>query len=131
MPPDFFGFLLRSLEEIGASEPEADLALALSLGPLRARITANGESFILARDAARWRIEASSQADVHVSFDSHAVSDLIAGAVTLNEAILEERIAIVGPVDKVARFHDALVIYLEGLLRAPGTAQLLEQYVKG
>jgi hypothetical protein len=131
MPPDFFGFLLQSLEEIGANEPAADHALALSLGPLRARIATDGESLVLAHDAGRWRMETSSDADVRVSFDRRTIIDLVAGAITLNQAILEERIAILGPVDKVARFHDGLVIYLEGLLRAPGTAQLLEQYVKG
>ena len=33
-----------------------------------------------------------------------------------------------GPVDAIANFHDALLIYLEGLIRARGTPELLERY---
>jgi hypothetical protein len=131
MLPDFFCFLSESLQEIRSSEPDVDRAIELSLGSLRARLVTEGVSFVVSRVPGGWRIEQTcAQADVHLIFDKGIVLDLIGGAVTLNQAILDERLSMFGSVDKIARFYDVLLIYVEGLLRAPGTSALLGRYLE-
>lgn len=131
MPPDFFVFLSESLQEIRVCEPEVDRAIELSLGSLRAQLATEGVSLVVSRDAGGWRMEQGcSKADVRIAFNRQIVLDLIGGATTLNQAILDERLSIFGPVDKVARFYDVLLIYVEGLLRAPGTPALLKRYLE-
>jgi hypothetical protein len=129
MPRNFRAFLHESLKEIQRSEPEVDLALQHRLGPLSARLTSEGSSFVIVREGAEWQVSTDEQrADIEVVFDDQIIMDLAAGALTLNEAIFTERLCLLGPVDAIANFHDALLIYLEGLIRARGTPELLERY---
>jgi hypothetical protein len=99
------------------------------LGPLSARLTTEESSFVIVREGAVWRVSADARrADIEVVFDDQVIMDLAAGALTLNDAISEERLCLSGPVDAMANFYDALLIYLEGLIRARGTPELLERY---
>jgi hypothetical protein len=129
MPRNFLAFLQESLTEIQRTEPDVDLALQERLGPLSARITTEGSSFVILREGAVWRVFADARrADIEVVFDDQIIFDLVAGALTLNDAIFGERLYLSGPVDAIANFYDALLIYLEGLIRARGTPALLERY---
>jgi hypothetical protein len=129
MQRDFRAFLQESLTEIQRTEPDVDLALQERLGPLSARLTTGGSSFVLLREGAEWRVFADARrADIEVVFDDQIILDLAAGALTLNDAISGERLWLSGPVDAIANFHDALLIYLEGLIRARETPKLLERY---
>ena len=129
MPRNFRAFLQESLKEIQRSEPEVDLALQQRLGPLSARLTSEGSSFVIVREGAEWQLSTDEhRADIEVVFDDQIIMDLAAGALTLNEAIFTERLCLSGPVDAIGNFHDALLIYLEGLIRARGTPELLDRY---
>jgi hypothetical protein len=61
--------------------------------------------------------------------DRQAILDVVDGAVTLERAVLEDRIVLLGSVPDLVRFHDGLRIYLSGAVRAPGFAILLDEYV--
>ena len=129
MQRNFRAFLQESLTEIQRTEPDVDLALQERLGSLSARLTTEGSSFVIVREGADWRVSADARrADIEVAFDDQIIMDLAAGALTLNDAIAGERLCLFGPVDAIANFHDALLIYLEGLIRARGTPELLERY---
>jgi hypothetical protein len=129
MQRSFRAFLQESLTEIQLTEPDVDLALQEKLGPLSARLTTEGSSFVIAREGTEWRVFADARrADIEVVFDDQIIMDLAAGVLTLNDAICGERLCLSGPVDAIANFHDALLIYLEGLIRARGTPELLERY---
>jgi hypothetical protein len=129
MQRNFRAFLQESLTEIRRTEPDVDLALRDRLGPLSARLTTEGSSFVIVREGAGWRFSADARrADIEVVFDDQIITDLANGALTLNAAISGERLCLSGTVDAIANFHDALLIYLEGLIRARGTPELLERY---
>jgi hypothetical protein len=129
MPRNFRAFLQESLTEIRRSEPDVDLALQERLGPLSARLTTEVSSFVILREGPQWRVFTDARrADIEVVFDDQIIIDLAAGALTLSDAISGERLCLSGPVDAIANFHDALLIYLEGLIRARGTPELLERY---
>src|ERR1700733_6745248 len=115
MQHKFRVFLHDSLSEILQSEPDVDLALQEKLGLLSARLTTEGSSFVIVREGPVWRVFPDARrADIDVVFDDRIILDLAAGALTLNDAISGERLCISGPVDAIANFHDALLIYLEG-----------------
>ena len=128
MPPDFRSFLEQSLADIALNEPEADRALREALGPLRARLASEDGAFTIATSGHGWILGDEAAADVAVAFEAGVLLDLIEGGLTLTEAIEAERLRIVGSVAAVAAFYDALLIYLEGLLRAPGAPDLLRRY---
>jgi SCP-2 sterol transfer family len=129
MRRDFRTFLEEALGEIARSEPNADAALRAALAGLRARIDDGAGGFVLQAQASGWRFgERSEEADIDVGFDEAAILDLIEGALTLNEAIFRERVVVFGDVDKIGEFYDALLLFLEGLLRARGAPALLERF---
>lgn len=131
MPRDVRSFLEDALGEIARSEPEADRALRAALRGLRARLSDGARSFVLQADGEGWRFcDGAGTADIAVAFDEAVILDLIEGALTLNEAILGERITVFGPIDNICQFYDALFIFLEGLLRASGAPMLLERFRK-
>lgn len=129
MPREVRSFLEDALGEIARSEPEADRALRAALRGLRARLSDGALSFVLQADGEGWRFcDGAGTADIAVAFDEAVILDLIEGALTLNEAILGERIIVFGPIDNICKFYDALFVFLEGLLRASGAPALLERF---
>jgi len=128
-PPDFFTFLRTSLSVLSEEEPEAHRALAAALGNLRARLVADGVARTIRLDSLDWTIYSeASDADLEVAFDRRTILDLIEGSLTIEDAISRERLMMRGPVETIERFHSALMIYLEGLIRAPGTRAILKDY---
>ena len=128
-PPDFFRLLRESLEGIRMDEPEVHRALTRSLGRLRARLVSDGAACVVWLEFDAWRMDPGDcDADIEVAFDRQIILDLIDGRLTLEDAILGEQLLIFGSVDKVEAFSDALLIYIEGLIRMPGTPALLRGY---
>jgi hypothetical protein len=130
MPPaDFFAFLHTSLSRLAAAMPDAHRALADAMGDLRARLVADGVARTIRFDFPDWTIYAgASEADLEVSFDRKVIVNLIDGHLTMEDAIDQERLRIRGSVETIERFHEALLIYLEGLIRTPEAPTILESY---
>jgi hypothetical protein len=126
---DFFTFLRTSLSRITAEEPDAHRALVGAMGKLRARLVADGVARIIRFDFPDWMIcPGESETDLEVAFDREIIMDLIDGRLTMEDAIYQERLHMRGSVETIERFHGALMIYLEGLIRTPEAAVLLESY---
>src|SRR4051794_27665112 len=128
--PDFFAFLEASLACLAAEEPQAHRALAEAVGPLRVRLDTTDAVRTLAYGSGGWRF-ADGEAGPTIRFDHHVILDLVDGELALDDAIEAERLQISGPVDALERLHAALLIYIEGMLRAPGAVSLLERYRAG
>jgi hypothetical protein len=132
MPPaDFFVFLRNSLSRIAHEVPDAHRALVDAMGNLRARLVADGAARTIRFDFPDWTIYAGAgDADLEVAFDRAIIVDLIDGRLTMEDAIYQERLRMRGSVETIERFHGALLIYLEGLIRTPGAPVMLESYRK-
>jgi hypothetical protein len=130
MPPrEFFTFLHDSLVRLAVEVPEAHRALAAAMGRTRARLVADGDARTIRFDFPYWTIYADdNEADLEVAFDRELVLDLVDGRLTLEEAIYQERLLMRGSIETIERFHDALMIYLEGLLRTSHAPALLAHY---
>ena len=63
-------------------------------------------------------------ADVEVAMTTREVDDLLAGAVTVDDAVLADRLAVRGDAAHVLRFLDALRYWLHGALRSPSMPRL-------
>jgi hypothetical protein len=67
--------------------------------------------------------------DVDVALSSRDVEDLLAGALTVEDAVARDRLAIRGDVSAVIRFLDALRLWLHGALRSPSMPRLRDTYL--
>jgi hypothetical protein len=129
LPADFFGFLRTSLSRLAAEVPDAHRALAGAMGNLRARLVADGVARTIRFDFSDWTIYAEdSDVDLEVSFDREIIVDLIDGNLTMEDAIYRERLRMRGPIERIERFYDALLIYLEALTRTSGAPAMLQSY---
>jgi hypothetical protein len=127
--PDVFDLMRRSLETLAAEAPQTYAALREAVGPLRARFSTAGRARLFRTTASGFALEETTEAsDVDIGFDRAVVLDLAEARLTLEEALIADRLHAKGSVAAVARLHDALNLYLEGLLRAPGAAALYEDY---
>ena len=127
--PDVFDLMTRSLAAIAAEAPQADTALRKAVGPLRTLFSTEGRSRLFHLTPQGFALdEGAQEADVEVGFDRAIVLDLAEGRLTLEEALIADRLHARGQVAAVTRLHEALMIYLEGLLRAPGAAALYDAY---
>jgi hypothetical protein len=128
-PPDVFDLMRRSLDVIAEEAPEAQAALRKAVGPIRTRLLTEGRARLLRTTPEGFALdETTDEAQVEIVFDRAIVLDLAEGRLTLEEALLADRLRATGPVDAVTRLHEALMIYLEGLLRSPSAAALYEEY---
>jgi hypothetical protein len=126
---DFFTFLRASLSHLETEVPEAHRTLAGVIGQLRARLVADGDARIIQFGYAGWTIAQDGDTDLEVAFDRAIIIELVDGQLTLQDAIEQERLRLCGPIGSIERFHEALLIYLEGMIRAPTAPALLEDYL--
>lgn len=127
--PDVFDLMRRSLEIITAEAPQAEAALRKALGPLTLRFTTQGGARLFYQTAQGFSLDESPKAgDVEIAFERDLVLDLAEARLTLEEALIADRLNARGSLAAVGQAHEALMIYLEGLLRAPGAAALYDAY---
>jgi hypothetical protein len=127
--PDVFDLMRRSLSAIAAEAPQTHAALHEAVGPLHARFSTEGRARLFRATPAGFALdETTDAADVEIAFERAVVLDLAEARLTLEEALIADRLHAKGSVAAVTRLHDALMIYLEGLLRAPGAAALYDEY---
>ena len=128
-PPDVFDLMRRSLDMLAQQAPEAEAALRAAVGASRTRLTTEGRARVLHLTPAGLSLdETPGAASVEIAFDRPLVLDLAEGRLTLEEALLADRLGVTGPVGAVTQLHEALTIYLEGMLRAPGAGALYDEY---
>ena len=126
---DFFSFLRASLSVLAEEEHKAHSALVAALGPLRARLVADGAEASIWLDSSKWTIyRGPTDSDLEVTFDRRVILDLIDGRLTMHDAIDRERLKLRGSPEAIVSFYEALMIYLEGLMRAPGAGAILKDY---
>jgi hypothetical protein len=128
----FATFLTHSMALLAAEKP----AVAARLGALlcdreavvqvddeRVGIVFPGGVFQLVADVARPFIELRSS--------RRTILDVVNGRLTLEDAVWGDHLWLRGHLDDLVRFHDALVLYLQGAVRCPSFPWLLDRYRDG
>ena len=131
-PPDVFALMKRSLDLLAHEAAPAEAALRTAIGPLRTRLRDETSARLFHLTPAGFALDSdASGADVEIGFDRALVLDLAEGRLTLEDALLADRLHARGEMEAMTRLHAALMVYLEGLLRAPGASALYDEYRDG
>lgn len=128
MRPEFHPFLERSLEVLASQAPAAYAALEGALAGLPLRLEVDGRSSVLSFEEGRHRLAGDGESRVLLRTDRAAILDLVAGRISLVEALRSERLWLQGRPAHLARLDAALRLYLAGAVRAPACAVLLSAY---
>ena len=126
---DFLWFLDRSLRILAEEAPEALRRMLEEGRDLRLRIdapAARATAWISPRGVEIY--EAPGEIDVFISFDERVIVELAEGEISLNDALLEDRLELRGPVESLERLHAAMTCYIKGAARSPGLSRLLADY---
>jgi hypothetical protein len=124
----FVSFLRRSLDALARERPDVARRLAAEIGPLAVAIEVDGDRALLSSDGRTVRCDQDARdAAVDVRADLTTLLALIDGETSLEDAVLAERVLLRGDAPDLARFHDALWLYLQGAVRAPSFPALLAE----
>ena len=125
----FTGFVHESLHLLQREVPAAHAAMCAPVAGRTVAIEADGEALSLrfGVDAAR-AADPASAADVRVRTSARAVLALADGECSLLEAVFGDQLVLQGTPEAVIAFHDALVAYLHGAVRAPSFPGLLRRF---
>lgn len=125
----FAGFLGRSLAILERELPLAYAQMCARATPREVLIEIDGEPVSLAFEAAAHRLlPRPERPAVEVHATQRVILDLIDGRVSLLDAVLEERIVMLGGVPDIGAFHDGLMAYLHGAVRCRSFPELLRRY---
>jgi hypothetical protein len=127
--PAFAAFLWESFAVLRRELPETYRRLCSHLSPREVAIQVGDESVVVRfepRGAQRLAVPVRPQIEVHTT--RAAILSLIDARSTLVESILGDELLLRGTADELLRFHDALMIYVHGAIRAPSFPHLLRAY---
>jgi len=127
--PGFGQFLRESLALLAAEAPVHLAALARALRERQVTISIADEAPVqLACDRrGLFFSEESGRSAVEVSLSSGELLRVLAGDETLEQAIVDGRVAVRGACDDVLAFDDALRAWLHGAVRSPSFGGLLRR----
>lgn len=125
----FASFLATSFELLEREMPALYARMCELLAPRRVVLNVDRESVALAfsRRQARF-VEIPETAEVHVATTSRAVLRVIDAQNDLMAAVLADELHVRGELDDLVAFHDGLLAYVHGAVRAPSFPQLLREY---
>lgn len=128
----FATFLAHSMTLLAAEKPQVYGRLCTLLRDREARVTMDGERLGIAFPAGEFRLLGDVERPfIELSSSRTTVVDVVDGRLTLEEAVWGEQLELRGHLDDLVRFHDALVLYLQGAVRCPSFPWLLDCYRDG
>jgi hypothetical protein len=119
--------LRRSLGALELECPAAWSRMCLALEGRVARVTVDDETVLLGGAHARVRLLREGAPRVVVSTSWRTIFDLADARGSLIDAILDERLSLIGPPEEVLAFHDGLMSYLLGGVRSPSFEPLFAE----
>ena len=127
-PGEFQALIARSLALLEREHALAFAALRASLRGQRLRLEIGAERFSVTHDADTLRLGApEGGSTVELRTTRQTLLALVEHETSLLEAVLRGRLELRGTVPALARFHDALALYLHGAVRSPSFPALLPE----
>lgn len=119
----------RSLAALRSELPWIYARLCHELAPREVAITVDGERVSVAAGREELAVlEAPRDPAVRAVTSRRAILDLIDARLTLPQAVWDGHVELYGAVPDLAAFHDGLMIYLHGAVRAPSFPALLRSF---
>jgi len=130
-PGSFTRFLTRSLELLRDQAPRDYEAVRHHLGDLCVSIEVDAERLSVADHRGVLDVKWGAHRAVATARASRStLLDLLEGKIGLTEAIVADRVALIGPLPALVNFHDALLAYFMGAVRTPQFAPLLDDFFR-
>jgi hypothetical protein len=125
----FATFLTHSMALLGAEKPEVAARLGALLCDREARVQVDAERLGIVFPAGVFHlVEDVAQPFIELRSSRRTILDVVDGRLTLEDAVWGEHLWLRGHLDDLVRFHDALVLYLQGAVRCPSFPWLLDRY---
>ena len=125
---DVAGLLAESFEVLAREQPEAYSRMCARLEGLSVSLGVDGERFAAAfTPRSAWVRPVSGEEPVRVLTRRSTVLDVLDDRQSLTEAVLTDAVDVVGPIHTLLRLHEGLVVYVQGAVRCPGFASLLQR----
>jgi hypothetical protein len=129
VPRDLQNFVARSLQILEREAPHSWEKLCATLKGRSVRIRSDKEEFSLRFDQYGAAFaQPSAEEDVILESSRMTILALAGGRLTLEEGLREGRLDLLGKVEPVVAFYDALLIYVGGAVRCPHFPQLLVEF---
>lgn len=128
---DFFTFLSRGLDALGAEVPLAYSLLSRNLGGRTVRITVDGDTRCLRVHGGRHSLDADGIGDVELRTDRGALVSLVEARESLLSAIMTDRLMLRGAPNDLVALYDALTVFIQGAVRSSALPALLDAYLNG
>lgn len=126
---DFAPFLREALDTIAAGAPAHHRRLARLLRPVSLHLRVGREAMGVTSDGAVVEVSGGQEAaTVRLETSRQTILALLDAETSLEDAVLDESIVLVGAVDDLLRFHDGLMAFLNGAVRCPELDGLLARY---
>ena len=73
-------------------------------------------------------VAAHASPEVDLESSREAILAVLDGRLTLEDAVWQDRVVLMGSLDALARFHEGFVLCVGGAVRCPSFPRLLERY---
>ncbi len=95
-------------------------------------VTVEEERFAIDFTSRRARLRAATgDESARIATHRRTLLDVLDARRSLTEAVLEDAVEVVGPLDTLLRLHEGLLLYVQGAVRCPGFAALLRRLREG
>ncbi|HZR80792.1 MAG TPA: hypothetical protein VFD92_06825 [Candidatus Binatia bacterium] len=124
----FASFLLESFALMGSEAPGAYAELCGRLARRRVRLIVDGDDLTLEFTRRGVAAVAGGPPSIEVRATQRSILDLVDARRTLVESVLADEIELRGAPEDLLVFHEGLMAYVHGAVRAPSVADLLRSY---
>jgi hypothetical protein len=127
--PDLRHYADRSLHALAREAPAFYAHLCATLRGQRLHVNRGREEFALHfQGETVVTAPPDGSEDLHLGVDRRTILALFDGELTLEEALLQDRLTVRGSLAQVSDMFDALLIYLRGAIRCPSFPSLLSDF---
>jgi uncharacterized protein with NAD-binding domain and iron-sulfur cluster len=119
--------LAESFRALASEMPEPSARMGQLLRGLSVALEVDGERFAADFSAEPRVRSCSGEEPVRMATTRAAILELLDGRRSLSDAVLEDAVSVVGPLDSLLRLHEGLRVYLHAAVRSPGFAVLLKR----
>jgi hypothetical protein len=121
--------LAESFAALAREAPEAHLRIRRHLAGLSVRMEVDDERFSLAFSSNAVDVAAGpGSVDAHVATTSAAIDALLDGELAVANAVLEDRLRVVAPLDVLVRLQEGLRLYIHGAVRSVSFPEFLQRF---
>ena len=131
MPEPFQAFLLRSMDLLEREKPALHARLEAMLVQKELELVIDEVPLSLRFAPTMTVLDDPTAPDIRLRSNTAVILAVMDGELSLEDAVLNDHIVLVGALRDLVLFHEALLLYLHGAVRAPSFPALFAAYRVG